>query len=115
MNHEIKSNKKTIPRKPKNKIKLTKKSKTNLCRCLFELLQNFTWNHQQHFTKKEITLQKFPSTEKKKLLQQSPLWTVTTGDYESLKKGEDEKHLKHKNKTKRLKIEYFLISFYKSP
>jgi len=37
------------------------------------------------------------------------------GDYKSLEKGKKEKHLKHKNKKKRLKIESFLIPFYKPP
>jgi len=37
------------------------------------------------------------------------------GNYKSLEKGENEKYFKHKKQTKRLKIESFLIPFYKPP
>jgi len=36
------------------------------------------------------------------------------GDYKSLEKGKNEKHLKNKKK-KRVKIESFLIPFFKPP
>jgi len=110
MNHEIKSNKETKPRKPKNKIKVTGKNKT-ICACVY--------------------LKKFPSIEKKYLLQQSKpekfktkvpkkltqKFRLNLGKNKSpklekyfnnlfcqqrptLKKGKNEKHLKHKKKKK---------------
>jgi len=63
---------------------------------LFELLQHFLEITNNILPKKKITLQKFPSTEK---IFTSTIPSVN-GDYKSLEKGKNEKHLKHKKKKK---------------
>ena len=77
MNHEIKSNKAIKPRKPKNKIKLTRKNKTFVYKCYLNCC-NISLKSPTTFYQKKKSPYKNSHQQKKYLLQQSPLSTATT-------------------------------------